>query len=285
MKCLTTLLVASLSFASIAIIAPAQAADNATSYSQMASKMADAYQQLKPLPAPASDLGLKSPEHAYKVQALYVKQLAPNLGGIAGYKAGLTGTVAQKKFGYNQAVTGVLFKKGLLQPGVVVSKKGHYRLFLEVELAFFIKESIRAPITNEQQLLAHVASVAPAIELPDVNVGELKRMTGLDIIASNVGSRTFIIGAPKKLQGLDLDKLEATLFYNGKEIIKGLGSACLGGQFKALLWTINNILKYSGPVEQGQVIITGSLTGLTPGKPGDYRITYGALGEIAFSVK
>ena len=264
--------------------APCQAGDNAA-HEKMAAQMTEAYLALKPLPCPASDLKITKPDQAYKVQSLYVGKLASKMGGIAGYKAGLTSAVAQKKFGYKEAVTGVLFNKGLMQPKAVVPKQGHVRLFIEVELAVYLKDDIKAPVASEKDLLAHVASVAPAIELPDVNCGDLKRMSGLDIIASNVGSRAYIVGPAKKLQGLDLDKLAVSLSRDGKELAKGVGSMSLGGQFKALLWSVNNLVKHSGPLKAGQFIITGSLTGLTPGKPGQYLTKYGPLGEIAFVIK
>ena len=247
--------------------------------------MTEAYKLLKPLPCPATDLKISNPGQAYKVQYLYVQKLAPKMGGISGYKAGLTSAVAQKKFNYNQAVSGVLFKDGLLQPNVVVPRKGHVRLFIEVELAFFMSKDITAPLASEQELMKYTASVAPAIELPDVNFGDLKRMTGMDVIASNVGSRAYIVGKAQKTKGLELDKLQVTLYRDGKELIKGVGSASLGSQYKALLWTVNNILKYYGPIKAGQVIITGSLTGLKPGKPGNYLCNYGPLGEISFAIK
>lgn len=247
--------------------------------------MVSAFEQLQPLPCAASDLGLTSPGQSYALQALYVKQLAPQLGGIAGYKVALTNPATQRRFRYHQAITGVLFKNGLLRPGALILRREYFRLFIEVEMAFFIKGNITEPLADQQQLLAHVASVAPAIELPDVNIGQVKRMTGLDIIASNEGARYFIIGKPRLLQGLALDRLEVVLYRNCKEIARGVGSATLGGQYKALLWAVNNIVKYSGPIQDGQVILTGSLISTTPGKPGVYRSTYGALGEIAFSVK
>ena len=108
----------------LAAAMPCQAADDAA-YEQMAAKMTEAYKLLKPLPCPATDLKISNPGQAYKVQYLYVQKLAPKMGGISGYKAGLTSAVAQKKFNYNQAVSGVLFKDGLLQPNVVVPRKGH----------------------------------------------------------------------------------------------------------------------------------------------------------------
>ena len=103
------------------------------------------------------------------------------------------------------------------------------RLFIEVELAFFMSKDITAPLASEQELMKYTASVAPAIELPDVNFGDLKRMTGMDVIASNVGSRAYIVGKAQKTKGLELDKLQVTL-YPGRQGADQGGGQRLPGQ-------------------------------------------------------
>ena len=74
---------------------------------------------------------------------------------------------------------------------------------------------------------------------------------------------------------------------NGEELGKPVpGRAAMGDQWKALSWTLNNILKNGGEIKKGMVVITGSLGRMYPGKPGNYKAVYtGGLDDISFTIE
>lgn len=269
----------------LGLIAAPGVAKKKVSHQAVAAEMAQAYVKAKPLPVPSLKTDIKKLVDAYKLQTLFVKKLGASYGKRIGYKAGLTSKGARKKFKVRSSVTGVLLQKMLLKPGALVNRKGHTRLFIEVELGYVIGKAITKPVKYIKNLRKYVAGVMAAIELPDINIGNLKKMTGRDIIAINVGARAYILGPVKPVGKLKLNTITVTLSYNGKVVKKSVGKAALGGQMKALRWAVNNILKYGGKIDKGDVIITGSLTGLFPGKPGKYVATFGPLGKIAFAIK
>jgi 2-keto-4-pentenoate hydratase len=261
------------------------AAPKKASHDSVAADMAQKFHQGKPLPLPKAKAKIKTPGHAYKFQKSVVKHLQKTHGPVVGYKGGLTSPGARKRFKVRSAVTGHLLQKMILKPGTMVEVKGFVRPFIEVEVAFVMAKPVKRPIKWIKNLKKMVKAVGPAIELPDICFADMKNLSGLDIIAANVAPRYVIIGRTMPPAALKLDQLAVSLSYNGKVVRKGVAKAVLGGQWKGLRWVINNILRHGGQIKAGDVIITGAMAPLWPGKPGKYVADYGPLGKIAFTLK
>jgi 2-keto-4-pentenoate hydratase len=273
--------------AAVALLAvPALAAKpKMASYESAAAAIAQLYSQSKPLPLPKAKASIKTIAQAYKFQAVLVKHLQKYYGPVIGYKGGLTSPGARKQFKVRSAVTGVMLQKMLVQPGATVPLKAYVRPFIEVEVAFIMAQPIKRPVKWIKNLKKMVKAVGPAIELPDICLADMKNLSGLDIIAADVAPRYFIVGRTMPHGALKLDKLAVTLSHNGKVVRKGVAKAVMGGQWKGLRWAINNIIAHGGQIKAGDVIITGSMTPLYPGKPGKYVAEYGPLGKVTFTLK
>ncbi|MCP4152481.1 MAG: 4-oxalocrotonate decarboxylase [bacterium] len=222
---------------------------------------------------------------AYRVQkALVEKALAKNKPPKpAGFKAGLTSKGAQKRFGVDKPVTGVL-----ITPGITTAKpliKTTKGLMLETEIGFIIAKPITGPITNAAELRGYISAVLPVIEMPVLCFNEPGKMTGLDIIAGNVAAAKYIKGAEKNLKTAHINDVSVTLHCDGKEINSGKGSEAMGDQWKAVLWLINTVVSQGWSLEPGQLIITGALGKMIPAKPGNYTANYGIFGKIHFTIE
>lgn len=125
----------------------------------------------------------------------------------------------------------------------------------------------------------------PAIELPESGLWDMKLVKGVDLIAANVGAAKFIVGTLRSHQGVNLNEVNVTLFYNGQALYQGKGVEALGDQWKAALWMVNSVLEQGYKVEAGHILITGALGKMVPGKPGQYVADYGDFGKISFDVK
>jgi 2-keto-4-pentenoate hydratase len=223
---------------------------------------------------------------AYKIQEEVVGLEEKKLGPRVGFKAGLTGEAAQKKFGVTEPAYGVLMKEMMLEPGAVITASNYRRLFIEVEIALFIGKDITRALADEDEAKAAIEAVASAIELPDIRLADMKKLKGSDIIADNVGAAVVIIGPKIGLSDLaDIDSIAIGLDKDGQTINQGQATDALGGQFKALMWLSKAITSRGGEIKKGQFVITGALGKMLPAKPGKYIAHYGELGEIAFTVK
>lgn len=245
----------------------------------------DARTAVKQFPLPSAALTDLTMDKAYGLQ----KKLAAALVGkgekISGFKAGLTSEAGQKKFGVDAALLGPLFASGELAPGVAVDPKQFVRLFIETEVGYVAGEKITKPVQDVAALKKMIKEVFPAVELPDLRFADMKNLKGADIVADAVGSAKYIVGKRIPADKVDVGEVKVTLTLDGKEVNKGAASDTLGDQWKALLWLVNGTLAQGYTIEPGQILITGAMGNMIPGKPGKYEGDWGSLGKLSWTVK
>ena len=105
------------------------------------------------------------------------------------------------------------------------------------------------------------------------------------MIAANVAAAQFITGSERSFMGLELKDVSVTLTLEGEVINEGKGSDALGDPWNVLLWMANKTLDQGWKIEPGQIIITGALGKVIPGKVGKYVADFGELGEISFEIR
>jgi 2-keto-4-pentenoate hydratase len=223
-------------------------------------------------------------ETAYQVQKAYVHKILAK-DEIAGFKAGLTSEETQKKFGVQHPVAGILFASGRNINDSVIKRSEFKVLMIETEIGFIVGKAITQPLKDVSELQDSIQSIVPVIELPDLGFEDLKKVKAVDIIASNVSASRFIVGQEKELDNIDLNKTTVTLALDGQTINQGKGADALADQWKAALWLVNAIAKQGWEIEPGQILITGVLGKMIPGKQGKYIADYGTLGKIFFEIR
>jgi 2-keto-4-pentenoate hydratase len=251
---------------------------------ELAEILIKAESQNQPIPV----LSIRYPEldieSAYEVQKAYVRKRLAN-DKIAGFKAGLTSPEIQKKFGVEFPVSGVLFESGKKGDKAVIKTSDFKALMIETEIGFIVGKPITHQIKDVAELRGYVRAIMPVIELPDLGYEDLKKLKAVDIIASNVSSTQFIVGQGKGLNGLNLNDVTVVLFLDGQVVNQGKGSDALGDQWETALWLVNFVVNQGWEIEPGQILITGVLGKMIPGKPGNYVADYGSLGKIRFEIR
>ena len=142
---------------------------------------------------------------------------------------------------------------------------------------------VRKAVWNIKDLKRAVAITFPAIGLPDVLYSSMRKLRGVDLIASNDNSSKVLIGKAARAQ--DLNAVKVTLFHNGQKVSGGVGSHAGDDQWKALQWVVNDVLAKGGEVKNGYIVLTGNLTGANRAKPGKYLADFGSFGQIEFECK
>lgn len=250
----------------------------------LAEELLQAQQAGKPIPV----LSIQHPEMdaamAYQIQKAFVGKILAK-EKIAGFKAGLTTEGGQKKFGVDAPLAGVLFESGKLSDSATIDHAAFHALMLETEIGFVIGSAITQPLKDVAELQTHIQAVMPAIEVPDLGFADMKQLKGLDIIAANVSARQFIVGQEKAIEGTDLNAVTVKLTLDGQEVNVGKGADALGDQWQAALWLVNTTIEHGWTLEPGQIIITGALGNMIPGKPGKYLADFGDFGQIAFEIQ
>jgi len=244
---------------------------------------------LKPLPHISVRYPDFDPEKAYAVQKLVVNRLKSlHNAKVRGFKAAFTDPVSQKNFGMKEPAYGVLLDYMILEErkpdlDVKVSKRA-IKPMIEVEIGFILKKDINNPIKNINELKEYIKSGFIAIEIPDIRF-DLKGLKGSDLIADDAGTFLVIKGKEFDPFKVDLAKVEAKLYFNGKVVVLGSGKNVLGNPLNSLLWLVNKALSQGETLKKGHIIITGTMTKMVPANPGSYVAVYGDLGSLKFNIK
>lgn len=221
---------------------------------------------------------------SYRFQRAYVDNATSKGKVIQGYKAGITSEAAQQRFAIEKPITGVLLKTPKLADQTPVFKLAQsYQLFIELELAFQLKQDINEKLSSVDELKPAILAVAAAVELPDMSFPE-SNFNGFDIIANNALAYEAVIG-PWHKDLSQINQQQVALYCGDEKLHEGVSSNALGDQWQALLWMVNHLQEQGFSLKAGQILLTGNLIELTQAKPCQYRGEFGDYGTINFGVE
>jgi 2-keto-4-pentenoate hydratase len=81
-----------------------------------------------------------------------------------------------------------------------------------------------------------------------------------------------------------MDHIESTLYGDGELLASGKATQVMGNPLAAVSWLSEHLAERGYPLERGQVVLTGSLTGhhsLPLGRASEYMAEFGALGTVS----
>ena len=215
---------------------------------------------------------------------LLVGELARSQGRIVGYKAGLTNSAVQKRFGTEAPVRGILFEKMLLADGAEVPAKFGTRPVFEADLVVEVKDEGINQAQTPAEVLQHISRIIPFIELPDLLLDPKEPLNGATLTAINAGARLGVLGKPIAPTPEHLDALASMSVVvrdaadGNKELACGPGTAILDHPLNAVIWLARDLVRDGGKLKAGALLSLGSFTPLTPPKPGmDIQVSYEGL--------
>jgi 2-keto-4-pentenoate hydratase len=218
----------------------------------------------------------------YAIQA----ELA-NLSGmsIVGWKIAATSTAGQRHIRVDGPMAGCLLAARALEPGARISLAGNNMKVAEAEFAFRMGKSLpkRAAAYSVPEVLAAVATLHPAIEVPDSRYNDFTRAGEAQLIADAACACWFMIGPATSADWrvLDLAQHGVAAWRNGAMVAQGSGANVLGDPRSALAWIANELCTYGDGLRAGEVVITGTCVTPLPLAAGDsVRMDFGALGVM-----
>ncbi len=221
-------------------------------------------------------------EAAYGIQ----NEISALAGSPAiGWKLGATSTAAQQMLGLDGPFFAPLLRRYRQESGTVTVLSPKQEPAVEVEFALLLGAELpaRSEPYDRDSVAAAVAAVCPAIEVVGSRVvGGMSKPDPMMIVADGGGNVGFVQGEPHAgWTGLDLAAQEATLFINGEQSASGNGGVVMGHPLDALAWLANEFSRMGRGLNVGEVISTGSCTGITPVQPGDTAVAdFGELGTV-----
>jgi len=142
------------------------------------------------------------------------------------------------------------------------------------------------PYTTEE-ITDAVASLHPGIELAECRFVHDAAFPPLPaILADGAGSGTIIYGpAIEDWKKRDIAGQDVTLSSNGKVRRRGTAAAAIGHPMVPLTWLANELSRTGVGMTAGQMVSTGTLTGMLAPKPGEEFVAdFGPFGRIELSI-
>lgn len=233
-------------------------------------------------PAPVLTSGISFPQ-AGRMQAEFIGRLRAELGPIVGFKAALTSSAVQERFGVNHPLYGFLLESMLLESGDSLPLRFGARPMAEGDLMVRVGSGAINTATSDQELLASLDALIPFLELPDLMYEADATVDATALVAINVGARYGVMGEPIPLTADEdwitrLGNIRVQLSNDtGRTVASGDASALLGHPIQALRWLRDTLIAQGIELRPGDVLSLGSMTPLVPVEPGQMRLRYFGL--------
>lgn len=230
--------------------------------------------QLTPL---AADLPV---DRAYRVQDDSFAQRGVALGG---WKIGLTGEGGRIALGAREPAAGRLAREDILR-GPTIAALGPGDHYVEGELLFEIGRTLVPQDTPfaQAQVADAVVALHAGIELVTSRFESDDLPLGL-LIADTVMADRLLVG-DRLADGWDdrFAEMPVTLDGPGPQSTQGSTRAVMGNPLVAVTWLANWLAARGQALEAGQIVSSGTCTGVTLVMPGDrVALDIGGLGGAA----
>lgn len=224
---------------------------------------------------------------AYAIQAEVAKLSGQS---IVGWKIAATSTAGQQHINVEGPIAGCLLSARALEGGARISLAGNRMNVAEAEFAFRMGAHLpeRAASYSVPEVLDAVASLHPAIEVPDSRYEDFARVGAAQLIADVACAGWFVIGPATRAdwRAVDLAQHRVSAYRNGALAGQGSGANVLGDPRRALAWIANELCTYGDGLRAGDVVMTGTCLTPLPLCAGDsVKADFGAFGvlEVGFS--
>lgn len=222
---------------------------------------------------------------AYRVAALVAEELGWT---VAGWKIAAMKEDMQKALRTDQPIYGRVFLPFVKPSPVTVVHAKLASPIPEVEYQAKLGAGLppRGKPYTVEEVSDAVASLHPGLELAECRFIHDHAFPPLPaILADGAGSGTIVYGpAIADWRIHDIAGQEATLSANGRLRRKGTAAAALDHPMVPLTWLANELSRTGIGLKAGQMISTGTLTGMLAPKPGEtYVADFGPFGTVTLS--
>lgn len=223
----------------------------------------------------------KTQDEAYAIQEAIVR-----LSGMprCGYKVGSTSKEAQRLLDTDEPGAGVLLAPFVHQSPARIGIVPAQMPAVEGEFAFRFGRDL--PWRAERYAMDEVADaidgVAGCIEVVGTRFsGGLGGKGRLLTTADGGVNIALALGAWTKFCAQDVREHAVTMTINGDRKGSGTGSRALGDPLNVVLWLVNHQSTRRAGLRAGEIVSTGTCTGLDPAQPGDVaRADFGSFGSV-----
>jgi 2-keto-4-pentenoate hydratase len=166
-------------------------------------------------------------------------------------------------------VRGALLRSRIIPSGGAIAAANVPLLGVEAEVAFrFDRDLEPRELAYKYAEVAAAVTAFPAIEIVDSRFRDYRGTSLIERIADCVSNGAFVEGAAQLMwTKFDLSRLDARLEIDGKVVVQRIGGHPAGDPLLPAIDLVNDLRRATG-VRAGQIMTTGTYTGLNFAKPG-----------------
>jgi 2-keto-4-pentenoate hydratase len=218
----------------------------------------------------------------YAIQAKLEHHSAANLFG---WKIAATSEAGQKHINVDGPMAGRILSETVIADGGTASMAGNEMRVAEPEFAFRMASDLppRSSPYAVQEVLDAVATLHPAIEIPDSRFADFVGAGTAQLIADNACAHLFVLGPPTSAnwRALDLVEEKPRITLRGRHFT-GHGKNVLGDPRIALAWLANELSQLGVTLRAGQIVTTGTCHPPLPIRSGDvFEADFGLIGRVS----
>jgi 2-keto-4-pentenoate hydratase len=219
---------------------------------------------------------------AYRIAQMVAEELG---WPVAGWKIAATNDEMQKALRTDTPIYGRVFLPMVRKSPVSVAHATLCSPIPEVEYQLRLSADLppRAKPYTTEEVTEAIASVHPGLELAECRFIHDAAFPPLPaILADGAGASTIVYGPPiDDWKTRDIAGQEVVLNCNGKMRRKGSAGAALDHPVVPLTWLANELSRTGIGLKAGQMISTGTLTGMLKPGPGEtYVADFGPFGSV-----
>lgn len=248
---------------------------------EVARSLREAEQDRRPVPPLRQTWPDLDVVDAYEIQLINIRRRLAAGALVHGHKVGLSSLAMQQMMGVDEPDYGHLLSDMEVSSATPVPAGRYCYPRVEVEVGFVLGKTLPGAGCTEDDVLAATAYVAPAIELIDSRIADWD-IHIMDTIADNASSAGYVLGPERVDPGeLDLRAVDARLLRNGEQVAEGRSDAVLGNPVTAVAWLADKVAGFGVTLEEGHVILPGSVHRAIDVRPGDsFRAEFDGLGAV-----
>lgn len=235
------------------------------------------------IPALPAEIRPASRAEGYAIQA----RLEPRSGSaLYGWKIAATSSAGQAHINVTGPIAGRLLAQRVIANGGIVPPGPNHMRVAEAEFAFRMGRDLppRATAYAVADVLDAVATLHPAIEIPDSRYQDFTRVGAAQLIADNACTHYFLAADATAVdwRSLDLAAHRVIARVNGGPEMAGSGANVLGDPRVALTWLANELSQLGITLRKGQTVTTGACIPPFAIAPGDHvTVDFGSLGQAS----
>jgi 2-keto-4-pentenoate hydratase len=187
------------------------------------------------------------------------------------------------------AFVGPIYATNIFASGAQIPTSKMHVIGIEGEIAFRINCDLpdQGHPYLRDDILTSISEMLPLIELVDTRMVNGMEQDPTLKMADNQSNYGIIIGdvSTKDWTDINATMAEVHLTVNDKKLFSGISSSPINDMFDLMAGTANSCVKYDRPVRAGDIITTGSCTGIVFIEPGsNVVLNFPEIGQVEASI-